>query len=504
MDQSWDHPLDGLDDIPWADMRGPDDAAELVAALRFLAEEGGSDHRILGVLEDRDNDFRYATMAGRPEGLRPAAATVLRFLARIAAQPSGVGSSTAMEIIETILEAELDRPTMTDDELDAMVDGLRAELDAARPALAEAGRLDRHSLLPMPQLLESVDEGERLGGAYEPRWRGVARPLAGSLTGRLVVAGGMLITRESSGLVFRSLDDGTPVHEFGYPGPQEAWPFAGFHAGPGPRLSEAKLWAVPFADGEGPGVLTAEAGQRDARLWRRDGTGWQAIPLVRPGLRLRSAARRVDAIAAHGGTCLVGYGDNLLWSFDARSGTPTGDPIVLPREARHLAADHNRVTVVLQGRDDEPNVLRIDRSTGRPVKAPVGPAGTLPVQYQADDRRRLVFTSGTGAWRKLHRVDADSGAEIGEPLMVGDLNGFCVYQVGRRPCLAVGGLRQVHRFDAETGEPIGTPLFGHRRIVLDLVSAVVDGRPALYSADGATVRRWDAETGIPWPAPLPG
>jgi aspartate/methionine/tyrosine aminotransferase len=31
-----------------------------------------------------------------------------------------------------------------------------------------------------------------------------------------------------------------------------------------------------------------------------------------------------------------------------------------------------------------------------------------------------------------------------------------------------------------------------------------DGRPALYSADGATVRRWDAETGIPWPAMLPG
>jgi hypothetical protein len=97
-----------------------------------------------------------------------------------------------------------------------------------------------------------------------------------------------------------------------------------------------------------------------------------------------------------------------------------------------------------------------------------------------------------------------AGAWSSPPIMVGVLNGFCVYQAGGRPCLAVGGLRQVHRFDAETGEPIGTPLFGHRRVVLDVLSTVVDGRPALYSADGATVRRWDAETGIPWPAMLPG
>ena len=100
-------------------------------------------------------------------------------------------------------------------------------------------------------------------------------------------------------------------------------------------------------------------------------------------------------------------------------------------------------------------------------------------------------------------VDAETGAEVGAPIRAGDLWGVCAYAVGGRTCLAVTGHLQVHRFDAETGEPAGPPLFGHRRTVRDVVSTVVDGRPVLFSADGATVRRWDAATGTPWPAPLP-
>ena len=52
---------------------------------------------------------------------------------------------------------------MTGDELDAMVDGLRAEFDAARPALAEAIRLGRQGDIAVSRLLAGVDSGLLLG-----------------------------------------------------------------------------------------------------------------------------------------------------------------------------------------------------------------------------------------------------------------------------------------------------------------------------------------------------
>lgn len=159
MEPRWDRPLDGLDEVPWDELLGANDAAELVSALRSLAGEDGNQDRVYEVLEDNDYDYWYATVSGKPEGFRPAAAPALRFLARIAAQPSGFGSHAALELIEIIMDAALDRPTMTGVELDAMVDALRAELDAARPALAEASRLGRAADAPVRNLLAGVDAG---------------------------------------------------------------------------------------------------------------------------------------------------------------------------------------------------------------------------------------------------------------------------------------------------------------------------------------------------------
>ncbi|WP_327699836.1 hypothetical protein [Streptomyces sp. NBC_00459] len=503
MEPHWDRPLDGLDEVAWDELLSPDDAAELVSALRSLAAEGGNENRIYDVLEDNDHDYWYATVSGKPEGFRPAAVPTLRFLARIAAQPSGVGSETALELIETIADAALDRPTMTGVELDAMVDALRAELDAARPALAEAGRLGRAGDYPVRRLLVGVDAGVLLGGAYEPRWRGVARPLLDSPTGRLTVAGGMLITREKSDLAFRSPHDGEPIHTFSYPGPEGAWPFAGSISQSSVLFSKDELSVHPFVDRDGPGVLTVDADGRHPRLWRPVGADWRATPLVRPGLRLRPSARRAMTVAAHGGECFVGHADGVVLRFDARTGVPSGRPITLTANSAMLGVDDDLLMVTRRTPEGERNLIRIALATGRPVDPLFGSTLMPPVRYVAEGRPRLAFTDGSGPYRKLYRIDAETGLEIGSPIGIGDLNGFCVYELGGRPCLAVAGCRQVHRLDAETGEPVGPPLFGHRRIVLDVASAPVDGRAVLYSADGATVRRWDAETGTPWPAAVP-
>lgn len=502
MEPRWDRPLDGLDEVPWDELLGANDAAELVSALRSLAGEDGNQDRVYEVLEDNDYDYWYATVSGKPEGFRPAAAPALRFLARIAAQPSGFGSHAALELIEIIMDAALDRPTMTGVELDAMVDALRAELDAARPALAEASRLGRAADAPVRNLLAGVDAGVLLGGAYEPRWRGVARPLLDSPTGRLTVVGGMLITREKSGLVFRSPHDGEPIHTFGCPGPEGAWPFAGstWDTNVLP-FSKNEMRVHPFVDRDGPGVLTVDAGGRHPRLWRPVGGDWRATRLVRPGLRLRPSAWRASTVAAHGGECFVGHADGVVLRFDARTGVPSGQPITLTDNSAMLSVDDDHLMVQRRTPDGERNLIRVALATGRPVDPLFRPSRKPPVRYVAEGRPRLAFTDGSRP--ELYRVDAETGVEIGSPIGIGDLNGFCVYELGGRPRLAVAGYRQVHRLDAETGEPVGPPLFGHRRIVLDVASASVDGRAVLYSADGATVRRWDAETGTPWPAAVP-
>jgi hypothetical protein len=503
MEPRWDRPLDGLDEVPWDELLGPNDATELVSALRSLAAEGGNGDRIHDVLEDNDYHYWYATVSAKPEGFRPAAVPALRFLARIAAQPSGFGSQAALDLVETITDAALDRPTMTGVELDAMVDALRVELDAARPALAEASRLGRAGDDPARILLADVEAGVLLGGAYEPRWRGVARPLLDSPTGRLTVVGGMLVTREKSDLVFRSPHDGEPIHTFSYPGPEGAWPFAGSTSDSSVLFRKDNLWAHPFVDRDGPGVLTVDAGGRHPRLWRPVGDDWRATRLVRPGPRLRPSSWRALTVAPYGGECFVGYADGVVLRFDARTGVPSGRPISLTGNSAMLGVDDDLLMVARRTPEGERHLIRIALATGRPVDPLFRASLVSPVRYVAEGRPRLAFVDGSGPDRGLYRFDAETGVEIGSPIRIGDLHGFCVYEPGDRSCLAVAGYRQVHRLDAQTGEPVGPPLFGHRRIVRDVASATVDGRTVLYSADGATVRRWDAETGSPWPAAVP-
>ncbi|GLY08111.1 hypothetical protein Acsp01_84900 [Actinoplanes sp. NBRC 101535] len=482
--------LDGLDPALWDGLLAPDEAVELVAALRKLAEEGDSDHRIGAVLEDRENDYSWVHTCVQSEGYRPAAIPVIGFLARIAAQPSGVGSETALELVDSIVGAALDRPTMSGDELDAMVDGLRAAVDAARPDLLEAHRLGRSAFqLSTPQqLLDDVDSGRLLGGAEEPIWRGTARALMAAPAGLLAVAGGLLVTWEETGLAFRSPDGGAVRHTFDYPGPPDAWPHPAGHDHWGTRMR-----VVPFADDQGLGVLTS-----GPVLWRLDGTRWHRIRLTRPGRWPRWWRSRSNGLAVAGDTAFVGYADGTVAAFDTRTGTPAGTVLCRPGE-QLLDAGERHLVVVNRRPDGQPRITIVDRSSGRPA----GPAfeGHLPppVHYRMDgqDRWAVVRLS------ILRRVDPETGADLDPVQIVGENSGLCSYEVDGRTYLAAAVDRQIVRFDAATGEQSGPLLYGHRRAPTAIVAMPVDGRPTLFSADGTAVRRWDAATGTPWPAAVP-
>ncbi|GGN92761.1 hypothetical protein GCM10010112_80320 [Actinoplanes lobatus] len=445
----WD---DGLDDVPWRELFGPEGGAEVVAALRELAEEGANGDRVYEALEDHDNDYWYAESYNQPIGFRPEALYAMRFLAGIAADPSGIGSTAALEVVESMIDQALDRPTMTGDELDAYVDALRAEVEVIRPLLEEAHRLGCAGIYGVPALLAGIDTGHLMGGAYEHRWRGVARPLVDSATDRLTILGDLLVTHERTGLTFRSTHDGTPVHDFRFPARAADRP----HLTVDDLVWYDRMSVRPFVDGDGPGVLTVDLGDRNPRLWRLDGTTWREIFLRRPGLPLRPSAWKVRDTATLGGECYIRYRDGVTVRFGARTGEPSGVPSRAPLP---LTAD----------------------------------------RYEANGRTFVLRRE----YGQVERVDAETGESAGSLNSVGYAFASCVYRVGDRPYLAVTGLRQLHRFDAVTGEEVGPPLFGHRRHVRDVTSAVVDGRPQLYSADGVTVRRWDAETGTPWPAPPP-
>ncbi|MFI5897857.1 hypothetical protein ACIA5D_48025 [Actinoplanes sp. NPDC051513] len=101
------------------------------------------------------------------------------FLARIAAaHPSDAATEAAVELIDKIVNAPMDRPGASDAELDAWVDGLRDALRAAQPALTEAARLVPTAGLTIAALGERSGGTLAYAGSYEPRWRMVAREVA--------------------------------------------------------------------------------------------------------------------------------------------------------------------------------------------------------------------------------------------------------------------------------------------------------------------------------------
>lgn len=493
VESRWARPLAGIDTVPWADLLGGD-AAPFLDALAVLAAHGGNADAVDDLLSDTDDSYPWG-IEDEGFGYRDAAVPALGFLARIAAGPSHIDRAETIELIDRIAHTEVQRAGRSDAEMDARVDALRAALVDARPALAEAARHPSTSAPVLERLLAGVDAGILPGGADQPRWRGVARPFLRTASPRLAAHGGLLALNEETRVVFRSAADGRAVSTLIFPNPacHETVRVS-------PHTNEVKpaaRWSEAFVDEHGPGVLVAERRGPRVWLWRPKGTTWRAIRLTRPGVSLRSAARRVRAMTAGGGECVVGYGDGVIARFDSLTGTPSGTSPRLgePVHDLHLRAGHGRVAAVLTP-DLIPDVADGSRIQAR-VRNP-------PVFYTASGGARIAAITGGG---RIRRYDPVTGAEVGAPIVAERPAALCVYRWQGRDRLAVAAYRQVLRFDAETGEPLGPPLDGHRSQLRDIASGFVAGRPVLFSLDiraaqepTAIVRRWDAETGKPFPA----
>ncbi|GIG87958.1 hypothetical protein [Plantactinospora endophytica] len=490
---TWDRPLEGITEVPWDAMLGPA-APALIAALRKLAEHTGTGPApyaadpIDDVIAD-DVDYSYMRYA-IDHGYWPAGVPVIRFLARIAAaHPSDGATVSAIELINQIVNAPMDRPGAPDAELDAWVDGLRGELHAARPAFDEAARLVPAVRSTIVRLAERSTGGTlAYAGSYEPRWRRLAREVA-RLPGRSikVVAGDgrdLLVVGDRH---FLAPESGDVVAMFAPPRPGGA---------------------VAFTDADGPGVLTVEGPRREGghrgplRLWRRGEQGWEATRFG-PRLRPWPLLPGVVAVTAGDGDLYVGYSDGRVTRRDSRAGYRLGPTLRVsgPGWSQRLYPyrDGSERRLLAVGRD---SMYDLDFAHGQATEMPMAPFTNPFTCFRLGVRRCFAVISGRYPPGPVWCLDAVSGSAIGPPIRLPQPAALCAYELGGRPMLAIGSGQQLHRFDAETGEPAGPPLSGHRRDVTGIAAVRIAGRATLFSVDGATVRRWDAASGTPWPAPF--
>ncbi|WP_189335029.1 hypothetical protein [Actinoplanes ianthinogenes] len=465
----WERPLDGVEDVAWDELLAGSWEREasgerVVGLLRDIAAGQGDPASLDDLLLD-DADYFY-TESGTDSGYVAAMPEALRFLARIAAAPA-TGDRTRVAIIEQIEEmcwAPIDAEGATEAELDARVDTLRAALLDSREALDEVVRLAPHTAPRVARRLAALG-----AGAYEPRWRGIARPLGHERSYRIASAGPLVLV---GGDRFLDPADGTVLA----------------------TVPPGRGSGVALTDPEGPCfVRRGRAG--GLVVWRHRQGNWQRTRVGLPW----PLGKLFLTLAADGDELYGWTVSGAVGRVDPRSGRWIGAVARAPRAAENglhpYRIGDRRFAVMIAGYHPERSVFRLDLTRGSVDRLPIENVHRCITSF----RSGLVFNGPRG----VRRFDAESGAEIGDPIPASYFSSGCSYEIDGRSYLAIGDIRQIRRVDAETGEPVGAPLPGHRREITAITAAIVAGRPTLISVDGATVRRWDAETGTPWPAPLP-
>jgi hypothetical protein len=371
----------------------------------------------------------------------------------------------------------MDRPDTTDAELDVWADELRAALSTAENALAEAARL-----VPTLQPAVSALASRGYAGSYEPRWRGIARPLVHSpaFSVDVVTSAGrtlLAVPNWKTGPEFRDPSTGDIVAAFPAPWPRHA---------------------RAFADDHGLAVLTADGPRRGGghrgplTLWRHDGQDWSPR-LIGPRIRPWPLLPAVRSVAAGDGEFYVGLSGGGITRHDSRTGTRLGPPLRVPDDQRFSLYGGPVALATVRGK-----VYRLDFTAGRAVRAPIDhDVYHRPAAFRLGGRPCLAVIPSTFPPSEVWRI---SDAVVEPPIKVPSPYAVCAYELGGRPVLAIASDVQIYRYDAETAEPVGPALTGHRRPITGITAGTIDGRPTLFSADRATIRRWDAATGAPWPA----
>ncbi|MGH8896923.1 MAG: trypsin-like peptidase domain-containing protein [Egibacteraceae bacterium] len=207
------------------------------------------------------------------------------------------------------------------------------------------------------------------------------------------------------------------------------------------------------------------------------------------------------ALSPDGATIVSASVDQTVRRWDARTGTPIGQPLTGHTDAvRGVAFSPDGTTIASTSGD---HTVRLwDAVTGRPIGQPLTghTEGVEAVTFSPDG----TTIASASRDRTVRRWDVRTGKPIGEPL-TGHTNWVMgvAFSPDGTTIASAGEDSTVRRWNARTGAPIGRPLTGHTDLVKDVVFSP-DGATIASASEDSTVRRWNATTGAPLGQPLTG
>ncbi len=207
------------------------------------------------------------------------------------------------------------------------------------------------------------------------------------------------------------------------------------------------------------------------------------------------------ALSPDGATIVSASVDQTVRRWDARTGTPIGQPLTGHTDAVRGVAFSPDGTMIASGSEDG-TVRRWDARTGQPIGPPLtGHADQVEAVAFSPDSAMIATASID---RTVRRWDARTGQPIGPPL-TGHTDQVEAVAFSPDGTMIASGSEDhtVRRWDARIGAPIGQPLTEHTDQV-EGVAFSPDSKTIASASLDQTVRLWDAQTGQPIGQPLIG
>ncbi len=192
--------------------------------------------------------------------------------------------------------------------------------------------------------------------------------------------------------------------------------------------------------------------------------------------------------------------------WDSLTGQPIGDPVSISSAApRFVSPDGRRMAF-----NTSDGIRLWDVATGQPIGRPIVIRGVIggALAFSRDGRRLAasIDAATVALW------DADSAAELGQPLNVGYAGAFSITKIAFSPDgHSVAGavhswlpnrqLPVLHLWNSDTGEAVGTGMFADYGFVLAMAFSP-DGSRIVTGGNDKMVRLWDARTALPAGDPI--
>jgi WD40 repeat protein/CHAT domain-containing protein len=207
------------------------------------------------------------------------------------------------------------------------------------------------------------------------------------------------------------------------------------------------------------------------------------------------------AFSPNGQRIVSGGWDKTVRLWDAKTGTPIGQPLNGHEDVVSSVAFSPDGQRIVSGSEDK-TVRLWDTKTGTPIGQPLkGHEDVVTSVAFSPDGQRIV--SGSRDYT-VRLWDAKTGTPIGQPFKGHeDMVTSVAFSPDGQYIISGSNDRTVRLWNAKTGTPIGQPFKGHE----DRVSSVAfspDGQCIVSGGWDKTVRLWDAKTGTPIGQPLKG